>query len=457
MKINAFLIAFIFGLFTSNLSAEETLIQGKIDGFEGATIRVGFYEDYISFKKKFIASSQIEDGQFQLKIEVDEVTHLILMVEDKQTSLFAEAGQVYNLFLSYSIENNSRRAFEKFLDLRFTFPRENELNQKIKVFNSDYQDFFSTHYERFIVNEADQEVAAFIKDQTEKSVYQSPPYLKNYVKYALANLEDINRGDQNDLETKYLKQQTVLIKHKEYMNFFRQLYKEDFEQLLIRKSAKPLMEALMMDEDLNKSIQLIKSLKGFQNDALAELYLINGLFEVYHTKRINQKSNLKLLAALTANGSSEAIQKQAGMVLAQLKRMTESADAPAFSLKNTKGEVVDLAALKGKPVYLGFWANWSLISLKELRLMQALKEKYANSVHFISINIDEDASLNAKVKQDYGYDWPFLYGGKDYLLREQYEVRTVPLYYLIDKNGKLVQRYAPPPHQVENKLSSLID
>ena len=88
--------------------------------------------------------------------------------------------------------------------------------------------------------------------------------------------------------------------------------------------------------------------------------------------------------------------------------------------------------------------------------MQKLKETYGKEIHFISINIDEEEEPYKSVKQEFNFDWTFLYGGKDYLLREQYEVKTVPVYFLIDENGMLVQRYAPAPNQVEPQFKKLL-
>jgi len=443
-------------LFSQTL-ALETIIQGSIKGFDGEQIRLGHYQDYITFKKVFVATDEIENGQFQLKINLDDVKQLILMVEDKQTSLFAEAGQVYNISLSYSIENNAKRAFEKYLDLKFSFPKANELNQRIKQFNADYQEFFADNYEKFVVNEASKAIEAFVKKQKGNEVYQTPTFLKNYVRYALANLEDINKASTKNLEDEYLKGESVLIHHKEYMNFFRQLYAEDFESLLITKAAQPLLKAMMYEEDLKQSLALLKELKGFESQELTELYFINGLFDVYHKKTVNQKSNLSLLKSLSQEASTNDLRTLANSTRDQLELLAENKNAPDFNLKNTRGEEKSLADFRGKPIYLSFWANWSILSIKELRLMQELEKKYGEKVHFVSINIDEELTANQKVKEEFNFNWEFLYGGNDYLLREQYEVKTVPVYFLIDEKGRLVQRYAPAPHLVETQLKKLLE
>lgn len=458
MKINALLLGLAIYLLPSAESpANETLIQGNVKGFEGEEIRLGYYQDYLTFKKVFVSTDVIEEGKFQLKVDLKDVTQLILMVEDKQSSFFAEPGKVYNLTLSYSIENNAKRAFEKFLDLQFSFPKANELNQRIKQFNRAYQDFFADNYEKFVVKAASEEIDAFINEQRSKSFYQSPAYLKNYVRYALANLKDINKAPTNLLEKEYLLAQDVLIEHKEYMNFFRQLYEKDFEQLLITKAAQPLMKAMMFDQDLDSSLALVKQLKGFDSQELTELYFINGLFEVYHHKTVNQKSSLTLIEELSKKGSTQQIQSLAKAVRERLELLAEDKNAPDFSLIDSEGLEKKLSDFKGKPIYMSFWANWSIISLKELRLMQTLEEKYGDQLHFISINIDEEEEPYKSVKAQFNFDWTFLYGGRDYLLREQYEVKTVPVYFLIDEEGMLIQRYAPAPHQIEPQLKKILE
>lgn len=450
-------ITLLFILPTLLFSTSKTVIQGSIKGFDGESLRIGYYEDYITFKKVFIGDCKIADGSFKVDFDLPDTRQLIIVVEDKQTSLFGEPGQVYNILLSYNIENNSKRAFEKFLDLKFSFPKTGELNQRIKQFNTEYQEFFSKNYQKFVVNEASEEIKAFVAEQESKSMYQSPEYLKNYVSYALANLRDINKEPKAKLATQFLKDKPVLVEHKEYINFFRQLYAEDFEQLVITSDGKELMKAMMFDEDLDKSLQIIQKLKSFDKRELAELYLINGLFEVYYKKTVNQKNSISLLKQLAKSGSSNEIKLLAKNVSNQLQLLEENQIAPEISLLDTEGKEIDLKSLKGKPIYLGFWANWSLISIKDLNLIQKLEETYGEKMHFVSINMDEEKDAYKHVKQQNKYPWIFLYGGKNYELRESYQVKTVPIYYLIDEEGKIIERFAQGPDKIERKLKRMLE
>ncbi len=443
-------------LFCLNSFGETTVIQGTIKGFEGENIRLAYIEDYISFNKEHLAEAKINNEQFRLEFDLDQTRQLVIEVQDKKTSLFAEIGQVYNIFLSYNDETNTSRAFEKYLDLKFSFPKADELNQKIKKFNKEYQDFFSQNYKEFVVKEATVKLDSFIQAQESKEFYAQPEYLKIYVNYALANLKDINQRDKSEIYTEYLKGKKVLPNHKEYMNFFSQFYEEDFQQLLITKKGAEIMKAMMFEKDLDKAFELSMQAKNFEDRELAELYMIQGLFEVYHKKTIEQKSNLDMLAKLAKNASSEELRTTASNVRAKLEISSENSKAIAFELENSKSEMVSLDDLKGKPIYMGFWANWSVLSLRELKLMERLQKEYGDQVHFISINIDEDKSIFKEVKANNSYEWTFLYAGKEYKLREQYEVKTAPIYYLIDEQGHIIQRFAPGPQHIERSLKQLI-
>ena len=112
--------------------------------------------------------------------------------------------------------------------------------------------------------------------------------------------------------------------------------------------------------------------------------------------------------------------------------------------------------LKGRPVYLNFWANWSIPSLRQLKVLQKLEEKYGDKIHFVSINLDEDASIFKNTKAKNNYRWTFLHYGDDFELREKYDVRTVPTYYLIDAAGKIIKANASGPTEIERTLYDLV-
>lgn len=302
---------------------------------------------------------------------------------------------------------------------------------------------------------ATKEINEFVLKWKKNAAAEPNEFAADYIRYTIANLEDINKVSEDQLFEEYLKEKSILYKNKEYFNFFTQFYKNDFEQLTLKKESQTLLKAIMFQSDLNLSRKEIIRLKKIANPALAELYLMNGLFEVYHKKTINQESTIKLLKLITKEGKTLSNQQIAANMIEVFERFTKNNTFQDFSLKNESGELKSLADFKGKPVYLNFWSNSSIPSLRELKVLQVLKEKYGEKMHFISINLDEDAKTMSATKERYGYDWTFLHYGNNYELREQYNIRTVPTYFLLNEKGKLIQAHAEGPVKIEKTLYQL--
>jgi len=435
--------------------ASETIVQGTFENFNGKTIRVAIVEDYITNSRKYLTESTVENNQYRLSFEIQESRQIILKLEDKETTFFAEVGAIYNINLSYDEERNRGQAFNKTLDLHFAYPKTKELNQIIRAFNNDYQDFMADNYRLFITQQASKAVEKFIEQQNSITLYQENDYAKEYVRYALANLKHINHTARKKLLNEYLQDQDILYLQKEYMNFFMQLYQKSFESMSISRSGAEVLKAIVLEEDLKKTLKLIKENEGFNNTELAELYLIYGLYNVYYLDILNKRDNLNMLNQLAEKAKSAENRALAKSVIEKLRSYNKGEIAANFELKNSKDEIKTLEDFKGKVIYLNFWADWSIPSLKELNVIKMLETKYGEKIHFISINLDEDPEKMKNIQKKNNYPWTFLHYGNDYKIRENYNVSTVPTYFLIDKNSKILEANTLDPTEIEWRLYEL--
>jgi len=136
---------------------------------------------------------------------------------------------------------------------------------------------------------------------------------------------------------------------------------------------------------------------------------------------------LAAAVALTALGANALLQEQ-GLPI--------GSEAPDFKLATLDANIVELSKLRGKPVFIDFWATWCGPCRRALPHTQKLAEKYGKDAHILAINLEEDAETVRQFLQRNKYTFTVLmdtYG----LVAEQYRVRGIPHFVLIDPRGKV--------------------
>ncbi|HYH11524.1 MAG TPA: redoxin domain-containing protein, partial [Thermomicrobiales bacterium] len=72
--------------------------------------------------------------------------------------------------------------------------------------------------------------------------------------------------------------------------------------------------------------------------------------------------------------------------------------APNFRLRTADGELVELADLRGTPVFINFWASWCFFCLTEMPAIQKVSDGYGDEVTMMGVNVSdspEDIALYA--------------------------------------------------------------
>jgi len=122
--------------------------------------------------------------------------------------------------------------------------------------------------------------------------------------------------------------------------------------------------------------------------------------------------------------------------------LSANTQAPPFTLKDLSGKTVSLSDYKGKPVLLDFWATWCGPCMISTPVIQRLYEKYkADGFTVLGLNMDDDpAPVYAFVKR-FAVTYPVLYASNSPAASD-YGLEGLPLFILVDQQGRMVQRYS---------------
>ncbi len=117
--------------------------------------------------------------------------------------------------------------------------------------------------------------------------------------------------------------------------------------------------------------------------------------------------------------------------------------APAFTLKNLKGEPVSLADYRGKVVFLNFWATWCEPCKKEMPSMQNLRATMQGKpFEILAVSLDNNpvkAVPDFAQKTGLNLNFPVLQDPEQTLAKTSYQTTGVPESFLINAEGKVVK------------------
>ncbi|RLQ92798.1 thiol-disulfide oxidoreductase ResA [Planomicrobium sp. Y74] len=115
-------------------------------------------------------------------------------------------------------------------------------------------------------------------------------------------------------------------------------------------------------------------------------------------------------------------------------------DAPDFQLINLEGETVKLSDYRGQGVFLNFWATYCPPCKKEMPFMQNQYELFKEKgVTILTVDIAEPHPVVEKFAVKYGLTFPILLDLNQETM-DLYDVAAIPVSFLIDENGKVVDR-----------------
>lgn len=114
---------------------------------------------------------------------------------------------------------------------------------------------------------------------------------------------------------------------------------------------------------------------------------------------------------------------------------TDSAEI-SFSVKDENGSIINTKDLKGKVVFINFWASWCPPCRAEFPSIQKFYEKYKDNpgIVFITVNLDDDPELGKKYLKKENFTIPFLTPENSYIPQE-YFGGSLPTTVILDKSG----------------------
>lgn len=122
---------------------------------------------------------------------------------------------------------------------------------------------------------------------------------------------------------------------------------------------------------------------------------------------------------------------------APARAVEAGAAAPNFSLPTAKGEPLALDKLRGRVVYVDFWASWCAPCRRSFPWMNEMQQKYgAKGFTIVAINVDKKRADAEKFLAQIPANFPVVYDEAG-VTPAAYAVKGMPSSYLVDPRGNI--------------------
>lgn len=132
--------------------------------------------------------------------------------------------------------------------------------------------------------------------------------------------------------------------------------------------------------------------------------------------------------------------------------------APGFTLPTLPdGGEISLTALKGRVVYLDFWATWCPPCRKSFPWMDEMQAQHGDDgLTIVAISIDRNRQLAERFIQQMKPGFIIAHDAKGSVAKS-YKVSAMPTSYLIDRDGNIVSTHLGFRKSDEAKLERRIE
>ncbi|MCS7077507.1 MAG: AhpC/TSA family protein [Bacteroidia bacterium] len=456
----AFILVLLFLWMSCGKKAakDEFVIEGTITNAE-PNAKVYIY-DPTEDKNEPIASSDLKEGKFRIQGKVPAKGFYLIGISKTNAGLVILGGEKFKATATASDIKNT---------IEFTESIENKAYKQLNNLLLDYENKLKPLYQ-----EANQ--AAQGMDITGMPITEDRR--KEIQLNVQKRIDQLYQDRENKLK-EFVKENDVLasIIAKLYIN---PTYDKNNPEHQKYKNATEFYAAHFLDDI------------PFDNPSVAYIpefgYKMRGFVELYgsYTNQIKQTLEKSLRKAATAKvkeailrptiAASETMNEELFFYLAgiyekefpnsklistlkervnKLSQFKVGANIPEIELPNPQNQKIKLSSLRGKYVLIDFWASWCSPCRAENPNVKRLYQQYKNKgfeVYGVSIDQKREDWLKA-IKED-EITWIQVLD-QDNRTAQQFNVRAIPMTFLIDKNGVIIAKNLRG-ERLEEKLKELM-
>lgn len=163
------------------------------------------------------------------------------------------------------------------------------------------------------------------------------------------------------------------------------------------------------------------------------------VISAYNVKNYNKTNKANTEISNQKNGASP-VQLPANNNVKEKLAASVKMKATDFKLQDLNGKEVSLSDLRGKNVFLNFWATWCPSCKAEMPKIEKLYQETKDSdLVILAINLGENRQTVQSFKDKNKYNFNMLLDA-DQAVAIKYDITSIPTSFFIDKDGNIISK-----------------
>lgn len=448
----------IYIIITASLNAfsqaDSVYISLQEKTYQNIEISFYKYEDLITHTPVLLLKKEADStGKLETNFAINETQEIFALAGKNKLKFFVEPGKEYKIAvppytpITLADELNPFFTYNE-LYTGIVDADKNELNRQIADFDSYFDELVEKHFNYLYIYGDKHLLDSLLKDTDSLFPQMENQFFENYKTYKISQFKHFGTVRELNWASKsFFLNKPILYKNPAYMHFFSQLFRGYFSKDLHTDFKQKLKENIIYD----KSSRLLKENMDFnlamRNDTLKELIILQGLFDCFSDQQNFPRNTVyQTLDSLQAETSIPMHAEIAKNIRDTVYRLEAGDFAPDFSFKTLEGETFKLSEQKSF-IYLNVCRSENYACIQDYKLIKDIADLQLPDLQIVTVSFDQNFESFKMFSRTFpDFTWKFLFGDKKSFLND-YQVKAMPSYFLIDPEGRIVMLPAASPHE----------
>lgn len=431
--------------------AKTTTISGNAPTFAGKTISLRTYSEQILNDEEELGQTTVaNDGSFKFELETDKTQQVFIPTEVAKAFLYIEPGENYTISLPDYRERTIQEKLDPFFapkDYLATIEglQRSDFNYQMMEFEDAF-DFYSMKHITY--GSHPDSLKKSVKDLQRIFPDLDKPFQKRFKEYRYVLLMNMCVGEHQAMQDSVIIQLDAI--GSDYENpAFWDAFNNVFNEFIVGQFGSEeyeLFKRVVVDNNAKMMMEILKHRYKINNKLLRELAAIKLTADLTEHQEFARSQVISMLQSLGGVVQDQGNRELLQAIINKTSVNYIGTNAPDFEAINSDGKAFKLSDLRGKYVYLNFCNSNLEKTGRDLQVLRRFHDSYNGAVQIVNVFLYDTPATVKRMAQPFQGKMFFATVPNSDALRQTYDIKGIPSYLLLDKEGKFMMTKGTEPN-----------